>query len=65
MRCKDRIKGGEILRKNANALLKDNALNTSSITYYNREGWRNYLTEDTYIVDCDDLGVLGMTPFAN
>lgn len=55
----------DIFIENANELLKDNALNTSSITYYNREGWKNYLAEDTYIVDCDDLGVLGMTPFAN
>ena len=31
----------------------------------NSKGWQNYLTEDTYIIDCDDLGVLGMTPFAN
>ncbi len=50
---------------NANALLDNKALNTSSITYYNSKGWQNYLTEDTYIIDCDDLGVLGMTPFAN
>lgn len=36
------------------------------ITYYNSDGWRDYLSSnDAYVIDCNDSTVLGMTPFAN
>ena len=36
------------------------------ITYMDQESWYNYLSVDgTYLIDCDDSIVLGLTPFAN
>lgn len=36
-----------------------------SISYYNAQGWSDYLQGVQYIVDCDDSRILGLTPFAN
>lgn len=51
----------------ANAILnEDRFLNESPITCYNDDWWIEYLTQDgAYIVDCDDINLLGMTPFSN
>ena len=52
----------------ANAMLSEEPyfLNESPITFHNDDWWIDYLTQDgAYIVDCADLSVLGMTPFAN
>ena len=36
------------------------------ITYYNQDSWKKYLSQKgTYLIDCDDSRVLGLTPFAN
>lgn len=52
--------------ENANALFNDKALNTSPITYKNRADWQEYLAvPGTYIIDCDDSSILGLTPFVN
>lgn len=32
----------------------------------NREQWKQYLAvEGTYLIDCDDANIMGLTPFAN
>lgn len=50
----------------ANALLEEKVLNSSPITYMNADTWYEYLsTEGTYVIDCDDSRVLGLTPFSN
>lgn len=52
--------------ENANALLDYQSLGTGPIQYYDMDEWFEYLSmEDTYIIDCDDVSVLGLTPFAN
>lgn len=38
----------------------------SPIMFLNSEQWQDYLSvEGTYVIDCDDSTVLGLTPFAN
>lgn len=38
----------------------------SPITYLDSEKWQDYLSvEGTYVIDCDDSTVLGLTPFTN
>ncbi|MDE6220063.1 MAG: hypothetical protein K2G51_06505, partial [Lachnospiraceae bacterium] len=55
-----------IFINDANALLKEEVLNSSPIKYLNAEAWKAYLSvEETYLIDCDDSRVLGLTPFAN
>lgn len=50
----------------ANALLEGKVLNSSPIMYKNAEEWNAYLSaEGTYLIDCNDSRVLGLTPFAN
>lgn len=50
----------------ANALLEEKVLNSSPITYMNADTWYEYLSaEGTYVIDCDDSRVLGLTPFSN
>lgn len=50
----------------ANALLDGNVLNSSPIMYMNADEWYEYLSvEGTYVIDCDDSRVLGLTPFSN
>ena len=50
----------------ANALLEEKVLNSSPITYMNADTWYEYLSaEGTYVIDCDDSRVLGLTPFTN
>lgn len=52
--------------ENANELFNYNALNTSPVMYYNTDDWENYLdVPGTYIIDCNDSSVLGLTPFSN
>ena len=52
--------------ENANALFNDKALNTSPIIYKNKADWQEYLAvPGTYIIDCDDSSILGLTPFVN
>lgn len=38
-----------------------------TITYFDSEGWEEYLKKEEvdYIIDCDDSRLLGLTPFAN
>lgn len=57
----------QVFVENANALLSENRLlGTSPISYYNQEQWYRYLTkENTYLIDCDDLGAYNLAPFAN
>lgn len=55
----------DIFVENANALLEYQSLGTGPITYYSQEDWSNYLANDVYVIDCNDAGILGMTPFAN
>lgn len=56
-----------IFVKYAKAILEDEVLEKNfPIAYLNKEEWRNYLSVDgTYIIDCDDSSLLGLTPFAN
>lgn len=50
----------------ANALLDGKALNSSPIKYMNADEWHEYLfVKGTYVIDCDDSRVLGLTPFTN
>lgn len=35
------------------------------VTYYNSDGWQEYLAQTDYIIDCDDINILGMTPISN
>lgn len=50
----------------ANALLEEKVLNSSPITYMNADTWYEYLSaEGTYVIDCDDSRVLGLTLFSN
>lgn len=54
----------------ANQLINENTMPMPSsgypITYMNGEEWIEYLSgEGTYLIDCDDSRVLGLTPFAN
>ena len=35
------------------------------VTYYDSSGWQEYLAQTDYIIDCDDIDILGMTPIAN
>ncbi len=50
----------------ANALLEEKVLNSSPIIYMNADTWYEYLSaEGTYVIDCDDSRVLGLTPFTN
>ncbi len=41
--------------------------NSCPICYYNQEQWREMLAsgEIEYLIDCDDVSVLGITPFSN
>lgn len=36
-----------------------------SIQYLSPDSWAAYITKDTYVIDCSDSGVLGLTPFFN
>lgn len=55
-----------IFVENANALFDYENLGTSPITYKSQEEWLSYIApDDTYIIDCDDSNVLGLTQFAN
>ena len=50
----------------ANSLLDNVPPKTGPITYMNREQWKQYLAvEGTYLIDCDDANIMGLTPFAN
>lgn len=50
----------------ANSLLDNKGPASGPITYKNKEGWKEYLSvENTYLIDCDDSRVLGLTPFVN
>lgn len=50
----------------ANSLLDNEPPKTGPITYMNREQWKQYLAvEGTYLIDCDDANIMGLTPFAN
>lgn len=55
----------DIFVEEANSLLENRALNKSPIQYLNSDSWKEYISGDTYIVDCDDYEVLGLTPFSN
>lgn len=57
----------EIFIENANDLINNNRIpNTSCITYKTTDQWADYIgQENTYIVDCNDYRVLGLTPFTN
>lgn len=35
------------------------------IRYLSPESWEKYITSNTYVIDCNDSGVLGLTPFFN
>ncbi len=36
------------------------------IAYYSPEEWNQYIqNKNAYTIDCSDVGVLGLTPFAN
>lgn len=51
--------------ENANKLLEYKP-STGIITYYSADEWYNYLSHyDAYVVDCDDVQLLGLTAFAN
>lgn len=54
---------------NLNTIYRDGKPENGSgfpITYYDQEGWQDYITsKDVYLIDCDDSRVLGLTPFAN
>ncbi len=48
------------------SLLNNKGPGSGPVTYINREGWKEYLAvEGTYLIDCDDSRVLGLTPFVN
>lgn len=50
----------------ANALFNYKTLKTGPIIYKNRASWQEYLAvPGTYIIDCDDSSILGLTPFVN
>ena len=50
----------------ANALLDYKSPKSGPITYKTQDAWKAYLAvEGTYLIDCDDSRVLGLTPFAN
>lgn len=45
---------------------KNNNRYTNAIRYFTPEEWNAYLSvEGTYLIDCNDSVVLGLTPFAN
>lgn len=62
----DDIINGSAFTDYANALCKGklDATNKSCIEYYNNAKWKNYL-QNAYVIDCNDSGILGMTPFSN
>lgn len=50
----------------ADALQDYKGPSSGPITYKNQESWEQYLSvEGTYLIDCDDSRVLGLTPFVN
>ena len=60
----------------ANMILKDNKLSSDSsfpIYYMDWHGWSDYIYEKTddgvkaktYVIDCSEGSMLGLTPFAN
>lgn len=55
----------DIFVSGANALLDYNRPSAGPITYYSQDEWLEYISGDTYVIDCNDSSVLGMTPFAN
>ncbi len=48
----------------ANNLLKGKKP-TGMVTYYKSDEWQEYLAQTDYIIDCDDINILGMTPISN
>ena len=55
----------DIFIENANSLLEYYSLGTGPIVYYSQKDWLDYITENTYVIDCDDSRILGLTPFTN
>lgn len=50
----------------ANSLLDYKVPGSGPITYMDQDEWYEYITRaNTYLIDCNDAGTLGMTPFAN
>ncbi len=49
-----------------NRLQKDNVGPGEPVSFRSRERWSEYLSApNTYVIDCDDSKLLGLTPFAN
>lgn len=62
----DRTNYRDIFIDNANGILDGIAPVSGPIEYYNQDEWYEYLMQEgTYIIDCDDMNVLGLTPFSN
>lgn len=55
----------DIFENGIELLLDNKGPGSGPVRYYNRDMWKEYLTEDVYVIDCADSSVLGMTPFAN
>ena len=55
----------QIFVEGTNSLLKG-YIPEGSISFYNHDEWKEYLAEKgTYLIDCDDSRVFGLTQFAN
>ena len=56
----------DIFIDGANALIKGKKNECKgTITYMSSSEWEDYLSEVTYIIDCDNSVALGLTPFSN
>lgn len=56
----------EAFRNGVDALIEYKGPRSGPITYMNQDGWYEYISRDnTYLIDCSDASILGMTPFAN
>lgn len=55
----------DIFTQGVEMLLNNKGPGSGPVRYYNRDMWKEYLTDNVYVIDCADSGVLGMTPFAN
>ena len=56
----------EAFKDGVNALIEYKGPRSGPITYMTQDMWYEYITrENTYLIDCSDASILGMTPFAN
>ena len=56
----------EDFRNGVNSLSEYTGPRSGPITYMDQDGWYEYISGgNTYLIDCSDAAILGITPFAN